>query len=31
MRLRCPGDPALAGLLDALRLHLGLRLRLAAL
>lgn len=31
MRLSRPGDPALAGLLDTLRLHLGLGLRLAAL
>jgi hypothetical protein len=31
MRVRCPGDPALAGLLDTLRLHLGLGLPLAAL
>lgn len=31
MRVRCPGYPALAGLLDTLRLHLGLGLRLAAL
>jgi len=28
MRVRCPGDPSLAGLLDTLRLHLGLGLRL---
>ena len=31
MRLRCPRYPALAGLLEALRLHLGLCLRLTAL
>lgn len=31
MRVRCPGDPALAGLFDTLRLHLGLCMHLTTL